>query len=85
MLRYFDQQCPDIHYWFKSLANKLLLGDPLQRPLLTGLSFEGNRIPGFKRKRGVDALETEGVRHTCVRPGSYPAQDTSTSALCCKD
>ena len=81
MLRYFDRRCPDINYRFKSLANKLLLGDPLQRPLLTRLSFEGNRISGFKRKPGVDALEKEGVKHGCVPPGSYP-QDTSTSALC---
>ena len=80
MLLYFDRRCPDINYRFKSLANELLDRDPLQRPLLTGLSFEGNRTLGFKRKPSVDAVEKEGVKRICVQPGSHPApQDTSTT------
>jgi serine/threonine protein kinase len=86
VLRYFDRQCPDFHYRFKSLADKLLDHDPLHRPLLseTRLHVEGNQMLGFKRKLGVNVLEKEGVKHRCLRSCSNVApQDTLTTEHCC--
>ena len=72
MLRYFDDQCPDIHYRLKYLADELLDRDPLHRPLLsdTRLHDKDNQKSEFKRKLGVSVLEKKGVKHRCVRPGS---------------
>jgi serine/threonine protein kinase len=62
-------------YQYKSLVDKLLDKDPLERPLLSNTPIEQN-LQGPKRKLEIDAREEEGKKRRCLQSaGNFVFQD----------